>query len=161
MYQDLFNSWTVNAEKMFAPSRKLADLTIASTEKLFALQMALTQGYFELGMKQLKSVLEVKDAESLKSFVSLQAEVAKNVGEKVMADAKAVADLNAEVGAEVQKLTQESLQSVVAPRPRRRPDSSPATPVKAAGPGRVRRLFHLSLSAAAGRAPCPAASASG
>lgn len=116
MYQDLFNSWTVNAEKMFAPSRKMADLTIASTEKLFALQMALTQGYFELGMKQLKSMLEVKDAESLKSFVSLQAEVAKNVSEKVMADAKAVADLNAEVGAEVQKLTQESLQSVVAPK---------------------------------------------
>ena len=87
----------------------MAELTIASTEKMFALQMALTQGYFELGMQQLKSAMEIKDAETLQSFMSKQAEVAKTVGEKVMADAKAVADLNAEVSAEVQKLAQEGV----------------------------------------------------
>ena len=113
MYQEYFNTLSGSVEDYFAPAKKMAELSISSTEKLFALQMALTKGYFELGMEQVKAVLAVKDPESFQSFVTKQAEVAKTVGEKVMADVKAVAELNAEVGAEVQKLAEEGLKTVV------------------------------------------------
>ena len=112
MNQELYKLFAVNPENMVAQVQGLAELSLKNTEKVFALQLELVQSYVHLGVEQLKAMYEVKDAESLQAFVNSQADVAKNVGEKMIADAKAVADLGAELNAETQKLTQESLKVV-------------------------------------------------
>ena len=112
MNQEIAKLFTVQPEKVLAPMQQFAELSLSNTEKLLALQMEMTQSYIRLGVEQMKALFEVKDAESLQAFVNSQADVAKNVGEKMIADAKAVADLGAEFNAETQKLTQESLRVV-------------------------------------------------
>ena len=112
MNQEIAKLFTVQPEKVLAPVQQLAELSLSNTEKLFALQMEITQSYIRVGVEQMKALFEVKDAESLQAFVNNQAEVAKNVGEKMISDVKAVADLGAEFNAETQKLTRESLRVV-------------------------------------------------
>jgi phasin family protein len=112
MNQEFLNLFAVKPEKLLAPMQHFAELSLTNSEKLLAMQMEIAQSYVHLGMAQMKALFEVKDAESLQAFVNSQANVAKNVGEKLMADAKAVADLGAEFNAETQKLTQDSLRVV-------------------------------------------------
>ena len=112
MNQEFANLFKMEPEKVLAPMQRLAELSLSNSEKLFALQMEITQSYIRLGVEQMKALFEVKDAESLQAFVNSQDDVAKNVGEKMIADAKAVADLGAEFNAETQKLTRESLRVV-------------------------------------------------
>lgn len=112
MNQEIAKLFTVQPEKVLAPMQQLAELSLSNSEKLFALQMEVAQSYVKLGVEQMKALFEVKDAESLQAFVNNQADMAKNVGEKMIADAKAVADLGAEFNAETQKLTQETLRVV-------------------------------------------------
>lgn len=114
MYDELLKSWSGNTEQYLEPSKKMAELALTNAEKAFAMQMNLAQGYFDLAMKQMKAMLEVKDPASLQAFLSQQAEVAKSVSEKVVADAQAVAELNAEAGAEVKKLAEESIKTATA-----------------------------------------------
>ena len=113
MYQDIFNTYNAQAEKVIAPMQQLAKLSLSNTEKLFALQMEIAQSYVDLGIEQMNAMLEVKDPESLQAFVSKQADVARNVGEKMVADAKAVAELGTEFNAETQRLARESMNAAV------------------------------------------------
>ncbi len=114
MNQELLKLSPVQPEKMLAQVQQFAELSLANSEKLLTMQLEIAQSYVHLGVSQLKALFEVKDAESLQAFVNSQADVAKNVGEKMMADAKAVADLGAEFNADTQKLTLESLMVVTA-----------------------------------------------
>ncbi len=112
MNQELLKLFSVQPEKIFAPVQQFAQLSLATSEKLLTMQLEIAQTYVHLGVSQLKALFEIKDAESLQAFVNSQADVAKNVGEKMMADAKAVANLGAEFNAETQKLTQANLKVV-------------------------------------------------
>lgn len=87
---------------------------MSNSEKLYALQVEIAQSYFNLGLEQWKALIEVKDAESLQAFIANQVDVAKNVGEKMVADGKAVAELGTQFNNETQKLARESLNAVIA-----------------------------------------------
>ena len=110
MNQQLYNMFPVQPEKVLVPMQRFTELSLKNTEKLFALQLKVVQSYVHLGVEQLKTLFQVKDAESLRAFVDSRADVAKNLGEKIVADTKAVADLGAKFKAETQKLTRESLK---------------------------------------------------
>lgn len=112
MNQELLKLFSVQPEKLLAPVQQFAELSLVNSEKLLTMQLEVAQSYVHLSVSQLKALFEVKDAVSLQAYVSSQADVAKNVGQKLMADAKAVANLGAEFNAETQKLTQESLKVV-------------------------------------------------
>ena len=114
MNQEFLKLFSVQSEKLLAPVQQFAELSVANSEKLLTMQLEVAQSYVHLGVSQLKALFEVKDAESVQAYVNSQADVAKNVGEKMLADAKAVADLGAEFNAETQKLTRDSLKVVAA-----------------------------------------------
>jgi len=113
MYQEIIDSYTAQAEKMFAPAQQFARLSLSNSEKLYALQMEIAQSYADLGVEQLKALIEVKDTESLQAFVTSQVDVARNVSEKMMADAQTVAELGSKFNTETQQLARESLNTVV------------------------------------------------
>ncbi|MCB1760078.1 MAG: phasin family protein [Gammaproteobacteria bacterium] len=113
MYQEIFSTYNTQAEKLIVPMQQLAKLSLSNYEKMAALQFEIAQSYVDLGIEQMNAILEVKDPESLQAFVSKQADVARNVGEKMIADAKAVAELGNEFNAETQKLARESMNAVV------------------------------------------------
>jgi len=106
-YADLVEQF----KAVLAPVQKLNTLGIANVEKLSTLQIKSLEGYSKLAISQLKAALAVQDVAGFQAFLAEQQEVAKTVGEKLVADAKSVAELNEKFAAEAQKVAKESFEA--------------------------------------------------
>lgn len=91
-------------EAVVAPVVAASKLSVAQIEKLAAFQFGLVQSYTELSLSRLKAATEVRDLAGLKSFGEASVSVAKDLGAKAQADAKALADLLAGFGSEYKGL---------------------------------------------------------
>lgn len=107
-YTDVFEQFKV----ALAPVQKLNALGVENFEKLAALQISSLEAYSKLGVSQLKAALAVQDVAGLQAYIADQQEVAKTVGEKLVADAKSVAEMGEKFTAEAQKVAKESFASV-------------------------------------------------
>ena len=101
---DNFEKFFEQTKTLGAPVVKANKLAVASLEKLVALQLSTLQSYTDLTIARLKAAAEVTDLKSLQAFAADQVELAKSLGQKLMDDAKAYADLGAGVKAEFDKL---------------------------------------------------------
>ncbi|PXX94320.1 phasin family protein, partial [Halomonas sp. LBP4] len=80
----------------FGPARAFAALSIDVTEKLVNAQLDATKAYTDTSLAQLRQLVEVKDAEGLKSYLEGQQEVAKELTERLKGDAEKVVALQQE-----------------------------------------------------------------
>ncbi|MDY7116734.1 phasin family protein [Halomonas sp. SSL-5] len=96
----------------FAPARAYAALSIDLTEKLVNAQLEASRAYTDTSLAQLRSLVEVKDAEGLKSYLEGQQQVAKELTERLKGDAEKVVALQQEFVQESQKLTESSVKQV-------------------------------------------------
>lgn len=94
----------------FGPARAFAALSIDFTEKLVTAQLDATKAYADANLAQLRSLVEVKDAEGLKSYLEGQQQVAKDLTERLKGDAEKVVALQQDFIQEGQKLTEGSVQ---------------------------------------------------
>mgnify|MGYP001552267271 CR=1 FL=1 len=101
-------------EKFMAPSKKLAELSIANTERMIALNTEMFTKYTNLVMANAKEALTIADVDGATAYMQKQPEVANNVVESIVADAKVVADLGKEYGENVQKLITEEVSKIKA-----------------------------------------------
>lgn len=113
MYQEFIANYTDQVEKLFVPVQQLASLSLSNGEKLCALQLGFAQSCVDLGVEQLRALMEVNDPESLQAFFNKQVDVVRNISEKLVVDAQAVADIGSEFNNETQLLARESLNAVV------------------------------------------------
>lgn len=90
--------------QLLAPSRELNKLAIAKLEQLVALQLASLREYSELNLGQLKAATEISSAGDLKEYLGKQKDFLKTVGEKLVADAQALAALGKEFTEEAKKV---------------------------------------------------------
>ncbi len=95
-----------------APVQKLSALGIENVEKLAALQLKSIDAYSKLAISQLKAALEVQDVAGFQAYLADQQTVVKTVSEKLVADAKSVAELGEKFSAEAQKVAKESFEAV-------------------------------------------------
>ncbi|WP_416137070.1 phasin family protein [Halomonas sp. HK25] len=96
----------------FAPARAFAALSVDYSEKLINAQLEATKAYADTSVAQLRSLVEVKDAEGLKSYMEGQQQVAKELTERLKGDAEKVVALQQEFAQESQKLTESSVKQV-------------------------------------------------
>ncbi|WP_163576751.1 phasin family protein [Halomonas faecis] len=102
---------TAQFESMFcAPARAFAALSVDVTEKLVNAQLEATKAYADTGLAQLRSLVEVKDAAGLKSYLEGQQAVAKELTERLQGDAEKVVALQQDFVQESQKLTESSVK---------------------------------------------------
>ncbi|PMR68941.1 phasin family protein [Halomonas heilongjiangensis] len=94
----------------FGPARAFAALSIDFTEQLVTAQLDATKAYADSSLAQLRSLVEVKDAEGLKSYLEGQQQVAKDLTERLKGDADKVVALQQDFIQESQKLTEGSVQ---------------------------------------------------
>ena len=94
----------------FAPARAFAALSVDYTEKLVNAQLEATKAYTDTSLAQLRSLVEVKDAEGLKGYMEGQQQVAKELTERLKGDAEKVVALQQEYAQESQKLTEGSVK---------------------------------------------------
>ncbi|MGM0983273.1 MAG: phasin family protein [Pseudomonadota bacterium] len=95
---------------MFGPARAYAALSVDFTEKLVNAQLDAAKTYTDTGMSQLRSLMEVKDAEGLKSYMEGQQQVATELTERLKADTEKVVALQQDFAKDSQKLTEENVQ---------------------------------------------------
>ncbi|WP_275287487.1 phasin family protein [Halomonas elongata] len=89
----------------FAPARAYASLSVDFTEKMLRAQLDAGQAYTETGITQLRSLLDIKDAEGLRSYMEDQQKVAKELTERFKGDAEKVVSLQQDFVQQSQKLT--------------------------------------------------------
>lgn len=95
--------------KLMGPSRELNKLALSKLEQLLSLQLASLRDYTDLNMKQLKAAADIASAGDLKDYIGQQKEFLQTVGEKLVADAQALAAVGKEFTEEAQKLTLQGL----------------------------------------------------
>jgi phasin family protein len=98
----------------FGPARAYATLAVDYTEKLAHAQLDASKAYTDTGLAQLRSLLTVKDAEGLKSYMEGQQKVAKDLAERLKGDAEKVVALQQDFVQQSQKLTEENVKQAQA-----------------------------------------------
>ncbi|SHK62906.1 phasin family protein [Halomonas caseinilytica] len=88
----------------FGPARAYASLSVDYTEKLLRAQLDASQAYTETGIAQLRSLLDVKDADGLRTYMEGQQKVTKELTERFKNDAEKVVSLQQDFVQQSQKL---------------------------------------------------------
>lgn len=99
-------------EKLDAPVKELNALAIKNIETLTELQLKTIQDNATVGVESIKSASAITDLEGLQSFLTDQAEVAKQIAEGIFANARIVAELSQGYAAEAKEIAETSLKAV-------------------------------------------------
>lgn len=102
---------TEQFESMFVgPARAYAALSMDYSEKLANAQLDASKAYTDTGMAQLRNLLNVKDAEGLRSYMEGQQKVAKDLTDRLKGDAEKVVSLQQDFMQQSQKLTEDNVK---------------------------------------------------
>ncbi|HET8792036.1 MAG TPA: phasin family protein [Modicisalibacter sp.] len=106
-----YDQATQQFENMFfGPARAYAALSVDYTEKLFTTQFEFAKAYADATLSQTRAMLDVKDAESLRSYVEDQQQVVKDLSERFKGDAEKVVAMNQEFAQKSQQLVESNVK---------------------------------------------------
>lgn len=108
-YQDILKN--ANIDKLVEPARRYNALVVDNAEKLLSMQLDAARSYADLGIKQLRDVMEINDVKAFQDYLGNQSEVAKAVAERAQKDAKTLAEMGQSFATDVQSLVQENVAS--------------------------------------------------
>lgn len=99
-------------EKLATPVKELNALAVKNIEELTALQLKTIQDNATVGVETIKSAASITDLEGFQSFLTEQADVAKQIAESIFANVRTVAELGQGYATEVKEITETSLKAV-------------------------------------------------
>ena len=95
---------------LMAPARAYMALSVDYTEKMVNAQMDASKAYFDTGVAQMRQMMDVKDAEGLRSYMESQQKVAKDLAERAKGDADKVVSLQQDFIQKSQKITEDNVK---------------------------------------------------
>ena len=105
------NEMTQQFDNMFmAPVRAYMALSIDYSEKMLNAQMDASKAYVDTGIAQMRQMMDVKDAEGLRSYMEGQQKVAKELAERVKGDTDKVVSLQQDFIQKSQKITEDNVK---------------------------------------------------
>lgn len=105
------NEMNQQFDNMFmAPARAFMALSVDYTEKMINAQMDASKAYTDTGIAQMRQMMNVKDAEGLRSYMESQQNVAKELAERAKGDADKVVSLQQDFMQKSQKLTEDNVK---------------------------------------------------
>ena len=99
-------------DKIAAPVKELNALAVKNIEELTELQLKTIQENAKIGVESIKSASAISDLEDLQSFLTDQAEVAKQIAEGILANARTVAEMSQGYAADAREITESSIKAV-------------------------------------------------
>jgi phasin family protein len=114
MTNEIFEKFTAQVQTVLAPVQELNKLYFYNVEKLVEIQLNSARDYAEICLDQFRSVSEINDQKGLEAFITKQTETFKHIGEKVIADSQAVANIGTEFSTEAQKIAEKSVEAASA-----------------------------------------------
>jgi len=105
------NEMTQQFDNIFmAPARAYMALSVDYTEKMVNAQMDASKAYFDTGVAQMRQMMDVKDAEGLRSYMESQQKVARDLAERAKGDADKVVSLQQDFIQKSQKITEDNVK---------------------------------------------------
>ncbi|HDZ48279.1 hypothetical protein LCGC14_0210400 [marine sediment metagenome] len=105
------NEMTQQFDNMFmAPMRAYMALSVDYTEKMINAQMDASKAYVDTGIAQMRQMMDVKDAEGLRSYMEGQQKVVKELAERAKGDADKVVSLQQDFIQKSQKITEDNVK---------------------------------------------------
>ncbi|OWV30011.1 phasin family protein [Halomonas campaniensis] len=105
------NEMTQQFDNMFmAPVRAYMALSIDYSEKMINAQMDASKAYVDTGIAQMRQMMDVKDAEGLRSYMEGQQKVVKELAERVKGDTDKVVSLQQDFIQKSQKITEDNVK---------------------------------------------------
>ena len=105
---DLFKQ----SQSFLTPIVKTNKLAVANFEKLVAFQMNTLQSYMDFSIDRLKAAAEVDSPERLQEFLTGQFEAVAVLGQKLLDDSKALAELSTELSDEFSQRAEKNINEV-------------------------------------------------
>ena len=99
-----------SVEELAAPVVALNQIAISYTEKLVEMNLAVMRKQAEAALEGWRSALDVKDATAAKDYMAAQSEVARELVEGYVEDAKAVSKLSQDAANDVRKVVTEGME---------------------------------------------------
>jgi phasin family protein len=96
-------------EQLFAPVKTLNELTLKSIQEIAAIQVKAIQENANISINSLKASTEIKDFDSLNSYLQTQASTAQTIAESAVEDAQEIAKLSESYASNVKELIEKSV----------------------------------------------------
>lgn len=108
MQENILNAFAEQTKNLYSPMQKFSALFVGNMEKMTEFQLNAIKSYAEVGIDQMKKAAEIKDADSMRSFSSSQAEATTELNKKIMEDAKSLSEMATEFKGEVEAIMEEA-----------------------------------------------------
>jgi phasin family protein len=108
MQENILNAFAEQTKNLYSPMQKFSALFVGNMEKMTEFQLNAIKSYAEVGIDQMKKAAEIKDADSMRSFSSSQAEATTELNKKIMADAKSLSEMATEFKGQVEAIMEEA-----------------------------------------------------
>lgn len=125
MQESILNAFTEQAKTMYAPMAKFNSMFVENMEKMTDFQLNAIKTYAEMGLEQMKSATDVKDADSLRTFTAAQAETVSALNKKIMEDAKAFSDMAMDFKTQVESIMEEARSTAATTATTAKPAAKP------------------------------------
>lgn len=103
---------TNTLEEILAPVKELNELTLKNIEEIAAIQVKAIEENAKISMDSLKSSIDIKDLDSLKSYLQAQATSAQGIAKSAIEDSKEIAKLTESYANSVKELVEKSIPKV-------------------------------------------------
>lgn len=113
MYQEMLSKASDQMDQMFLPARRMQQMMVDHMSRMVEFQVACMRGYSDLCMEQLQAMQAVKTPEDMQAFLNQHADMVKTASERMSADMNKVVGLQRDFSEDLQKVTQESLGSMM------------------------------------------------
>ena len=99
-------------EETFAPAVEINKIALSYTEKLVEMNLAMMRKQADVAIATWRAALSVKDATEAENYLTAQGQVARELVEGYVADAKAVSAISQEAANDVRKVVTEGIEKV-------------------------------------------------
>jgi phasin family protein len=108
MQENILNAFAEQTKNLYSPMQKFSALFVGNMEKMTEFQLNAIKSYADAGIDQMKKAAEIKDADSMRTFSSSQAEATTELNKKIMEDAKSLSEMAVEFKDQVEAIMEEA-----------------------------------------------------
>ena len=98
-------------EEILGNVRAVNEVVLANSERMVAMNLAFLRRQADVTLAAMRAAMDVKDLNGMQAYMASQGEVAREVAEGMVADAKVVAQLGAETVAEVTDIVSANVEA--------------------------------------------------
>ena len=112
MYDTNFKQINEQFEKnVLGPAREVAKMGLEHVEKLASVQLEAAKAYSDMGVKQARAALDIRDQEGVKAYMENQQQFTQSFADRLKGDAEKVVALNQEFAEKAQKAVQDNVSN--------------------------------------------------